>query len=133
MNAELAMAKEIAAQAGQLLVQIRAEAGEIAPDDKAALKALRDKADREANDLITAQLVLADGDALLSAGEREVIAAQMTELQALLDGADAEVIRQQTERLGRHSEAFATRRMDRSIREALAGVSLDALDDEVTQ
>lgn len=66
MNAELVMAKEIAAQAGQLLVQIRAEAGEIAPDDKAALKALRDKADREANDLITAQLVLADGDALLS-------------------------------------------------------------------
>ena len=30
------------------------------------------------------------------------------------------------------SEAFAARRMDRSIRDALSGVSLDELDDEVT-
>jgi molecular chaperone HscA len=75
----------------------------------------------------------ADGDALLSAEEREVLAAQMTGLQVLLEGADADAIRVQTERLGRQSEAFATRRMDRSIREALAGVSLDALDSEVKQ
>ncbi len=72
-----------------------------------------------------------DGDALLNPQEHEVIATQMTELQTLLDGADADAIRVQTERLGRHSEAFATRRMDRSIREALAGVALDTLDDEV--
>jgi molecular chaperone HscA len=74
-----------------------------------------------------------DGEALLNTGEREVIVAQMTSLQALLDGADADAIRAQTERLGRQSEAFATRRMDRSIREALAGVSLDALDGEARQ
>ncbi len=74
-----------------------------------------------------------DGAALLSAEERESITAQMTALQALLDSSDADVIRAQTERLGRQSEAFATRRMDRSIREALAGVSLDALDNEVSQ
>ncbi len=60
------MARDIAARAGQLLVRIREEAGPIAPDDKAALKALRDKADSESNDLITAALTLADGDALLS-------------------------------------------------------------------
>jgi len=75
----------------------------------------------------------ADGDALLNVEERGVIAAQMTGLQALLDGTDADAIRLQTERLGRQSETFATRRMDRSIREALAGVALDALDDEVMQ
>jgi molecular chaperone HscA len=73
-----------------------------------------------------------DGAALLSAEERESITAQMTALQALLDSADADAIRTQTERLGRQSEAFATRRMDRSIRDALAGVSLDALDNEVS-
>ena len=64
MDSELRMARDIAAAAGQLLVAIRAEAGDIAPDDKPALKALRDKADGEANDLITAQLQLAPGDAL---------------------------------------------------------------------
>lgn len=75
----------------------------------------------------------ADGEALLSAEEREVITGKMTELQALVEGQDADAIHTQTERLGRLSEAFASRRMDKSIREALAGVSLDSLDDEVTQ
>ena len=60
------MAKSVAADAGQLLVRIRAEAGDIPADDKAALKALRDRADAESNELITAQLTLAEGDALLT-------------------------------------------------------------------
>ncbi len=73
-----------------------------------------------------------DGDALLNLEESEVIGAQMTALQALLDGTDANAIRVQTERLGRQSEAFATRRMDRSIYQALAGVALDTLDEKVS-
>lgn len=74
-----------------------------------------------------------DGDALLNVQERDAITAQMADLQALLDGTDADAIHILTEQLGRQSEAFATRRMDKSIRQALAGVSLDSLDDEVTQ
>jgi molecular chaperone HscA len=74
-----------------------------------------------------------DGDTLLNAEEREAIFAQMEELQTLIDGVDADAIRAMTETLGRQSEAFATRRMDKSIREALSGVSLDALDGEATQ
>ena len=34
---------------------------------------------------------------------------------------------------GAAQRGFAARRMDKSIREALAGVSLDALDDEVSE
>lgn len=75
----------------------------------------------------------ADGDALLEDEEREVITAQMAALQVLVEGQDADALHTQTERLGRMSEAFAARRMDKSIREALAGVSLDSLDDEVKQ
>jgi len=71
-----------------------------------------------------------DGEALLDVGEREVIDMGMAELQALIEGGDAESIRRKTDALGRLSEAFATRRMDKSIRQALAGVSLDQLDDE---
>jgi molecular chaperone HscA len=75
----------------------------------------------------------ADGETLLDAREREAMESQMAELQELVEGQDAGAIHAQTERLGRLSEAFASRRMDKSIREALAGVSLDALDDEVTR
>jgi molecular chaperone HscA len=75
----------------------------------------------------------ADGEALLNEDERELIDANMAVLQALLNGQDADAIRAQTEELGRLSEAFASRRMDQSIRAALAGVSLDSLDDEAMQ
>lgn len=73
----------------------------------------------------------ADGEALLSEEEHASITVPMTELQALLEGQDTDAIRTLTERLGRQSETFANLRMDKSIREALAGMSLDALDDEV--
>ncbi len=75
----------------------------------------------------------ADGEALLDAGERQVIDAEMAALQALIEEEDADQIRAKTDALGRLSEAFATRRMDRSIREALSGVSLDELDGETAQ
>ena len=72
----------------------------------------------------------ADGG-LLEAPERAELDQQMEALLQALGGDDAEHIRQQTEVLGRASEAFAARRMDKSIREALAGKSLDSLDEEV--
>ena len=50
-----------------------------------------------------------------------------------IEGEDGGSLKSETEALGRASEFFATRRMDRSIRQALAGVSLDALDDEVSK
>ena len=75
----------------------------------------------------------ADGDALLEAAERAALEGKMTDLQALLEGDDMNAIRRLTEALGRDSESFAARRMDRSIREALAGKSLASLDDEVTE
>jgi molecular chaperone HscA len=74
-----------------------------------------------------------DGDALLEDEEREVIRARMEQLDALMKAGDAEAIRRETDALGRLSEAFATRRMDKSIKEALAGVSLDELDDEAAR
>jgi molecular chaperone HscA len=74
----------------------------------------------------------ADGEALLSADEHEAITTQMTKLQTLLEGEDEAAIRALTEQLGHQSEAFATRRMDKSIRAALAGVSLDSLDEGTT-
>lgn len=75
----------------------------------------------------------ADGQALLDDQELEALTGQMAELQATLEAEDIAVIKALTDRLGRQSEAFAARRMDKSIREALAGKSLDALDNEVME
>ena len=74
-----------------------------------------------------------DGDALLDDEERAAINAGMTELRALIESDEADSIRRKTDALGRLSETFATRRMDQSIRQALAGVSLDELEDDAGQ
>ncbi len=73
--------------------------------------------------------IAADGDALLSAPERDNLEQQMAQLQHEMEGDDVPRIRVLTEQLGRDTEAFAARRMDRSIQEALAGKSLDSLDE----
>jgi molecular chaperone HscA len=75
----------------------------------------------------------ADGDQLLAPEECSDLHQRMRELRAAIEGEDAAALKSQTDALGRASEVFATRRMDRSIRQALAGVSLDALDKEVSE
>ncbi|MFT4518295.1 MAG: molecular chaperone HscA [Halioglobus sp.] len=77
--------------------------------------------------------LLADGEALLEPAEQDAIASKMGQLQALLESDDVDAIRQNTDALGRESEAFASKRMDKSIREALAGRSLDSLTNEVME
>ena len=71
----------------------------------------------------------ADGDALLTPVECAELHAQMKRLQETLDDGELSALRLQTEQVGRASEAFAARRMDNSIHRALAGVSLEALED----
>jgi molecular chaperone HscA len=75
--------------------------------------------------------IAADASTLLSQEECLALHQLMDELREVLTGDDIAPIRQLTEKLGRASETFAARRMDRSIRDALAGVSLDDLDEEV--
>lgn len=71
-----------------------------------------------------------DGE-LLDPGERGALEAAVTALEEMLSSDDAEAIRGATEQTGRASELFAARRMDRSIQQALAGVSLDSLEQDV--
>ncbi|MEH6568593.1 MAG: Fe-S protein assembly chaperone HscA [Halioglobus sp.] len=73
----------------------------------------------------------ADGDALLDASEREHLLGLIDDLSGLLLANDLDALRNAADHLGRASEAFAGRRMDQSIKQALSGVALDALDDEV--
>ena len=70
-----------------------------------------------------------DGD-LLDSGEAQTLQEEMARLERVLQQTDAEAIRERTEKLGRASETFAARRMDRSIQSALRGISVGQLDAE---
>ena len=69
----------------------------------------------------------ADAD-LLTATELDELVAEQQRLRAAMGTDDVDAIRAQTQQLGEASLAFAERRMDRSIKSALSGVAIDALD-----
>ena len=73
---------------------------------------------------------LAQDQDLLSETELADLEGEIAALETALDTDDPDQIRDATERLGRASELFAARRMDRSIQVALQGVALTDLETE---
>ncbi|PSV48863.1 Fe-S protein assembly chaperone HscA [Photobacterium indicum] len=96
-----------------------------AQDDKDArtLAEQQVEADRVLEGLITALAI--DGDTLLSKEERETLEGVMMELVQLRQGNDYRAIEQGIKKTDKASQEFASRRMDQSIRQALAGQSID--------
>ena len=70
-----------------------------------------------------------DGERLLDAEERMVIDLQMQELAELMKGNDGYAIEQQTKRLSQVTDAFAARRMDQTVKAALAGRNLNEIEE----
>jgi molecular chaperone HscA len=83
----------------------------------------RMEADRVLEGLISA--LAQDGDTLLSPMERKELETVMLELVALRQGEDARAIEDSIKKTDKASQEFASRRMDQSIRHALAGQSID--------
>lgn len=100
-----------------------------AGDDKAA-RALREQ-QVDAQRLIEAVegALATDGERLLSAEEREAIVAQTNELRELMQGIDGAAIEQQTKRLSQVTDAFAARRLDSTVKAALAGRNLNEIEE----
>lgn len=99
-----------------------------AEDDKQqrALRELQVEAQQLIESLKTA--LLADGEALLSVEEHDLLNAALAKLEQLLGGScDVAELRQGVELVSQASEEFAARRMNASIRKALAGQNLDDL------
>jgi len=97
-----------------------------AQDDKQA-RALRE-AQVEAERLLEAIAAALDKDgALLDEAELTALQQPMELLRVLAAGNDARAITHGIESLNRASETFAARRMDASVRKALAGHTLDEL------
>ncbi|WP_445940680.1 Fe-S protein assembly chaperone HscA [Pseudomonas sp.] len=73
--------------------------------------------------------LLVDGERLLEADERLAIDAQIEQLRDLMAGSDGLAIEQQTKRLTQVTDAFAARRLDATVKAALAGRSLDEIEE----
>src|SRR3989338_5883702 len=73
--------------------------------------------------------LLADSERLLDADERLAIDAQIEQLRDLMAGNDGLAIEQQTKRLTQVTDAFAARRLDATVKAALAGRSLDEIEE----
>ncbi|NOI76537.1 Fe-S protein assembly chaperone HscA [Vibrio coralliilyticus] len=88
-----------------------------------ALAEQRVEADRVIEGLLAA--MQADGDDLLSEAEREVLIKSIESLIELRNGDSADAIEQGIKDTDKASQDFASRRMDKSIRAALSGQSVD--------
>jgi len=70
-----------------------------------------------------------DGERLLDQEEREAIESQVRELRELLDSQDGLAIERQVKRLSQITDAFAARRLDSTVKAALAGRRLNDIED----
>ena len=100
-----------------------------ARDDMQA-RALREQqveADRMIEDLLAA--IYKDGDALLDEEERRCLKVAIQELRELRESTkEHRALARQIESVAKVSEEFAARRMDASIKTALAGQTLDEIE-----
>jgi molecular chaperone HscA len=91
------------------------------------LRALREEQVEAQRILLATQSALdVDGD-LLSDAERANLTALMAMLQRQMQGDDHDAIKVAIDALAAGTEEFAARRMDRSVRTALAGRKLDEI------
>ena len=90
-------------------------------------RALREEqVEAERTILATESALAADAD-LLTDAERLAIAGQLQALRDIMQGSDHQAIRAAIETLSHGTEEFAARRMDRSVKSALAGKAVDEI------
>lgn len=100
-----------------------------AGEDK-AIRALREQ-QVDAQRLLEAvgAALAVDGERLLDEEERSAIAVQVQALRELLDSQDGIAIERQIKRLSQITDAFAARRLDSTVKAALAGRQLNDIEE----
>ena len=110
----------------QILSMLQSSFGAAETDKQARALA---EAKVDASSLILAiEAALLQDSHLLNATELKTIQTQLADFKKLLQSEDAHAIHQATEVLNVATEAFAAKRMDASVSQALAGKSLENLD-----
>ncbi|MCQ3029116.1 Fe-S protein assembly chaperone HscA [Pseudomonas syringae] len=100
-----------------------------ASDDKVARVLREQQVDaRRLVEAVEAALEV-DGERLLDAEERMVIDLQLQGLRELMQGTDGPAIEQQTKLLSQVTDAFAARRMNMTVKAALAGRNLNDIEE----
>jgi molecular chaperone HscA len=99
-----------------------------ANDDKVARQLREHQVDAERLIEAVQGALEVDGERLLDAEERMVIRLQMDELRELMRSDDGPAIEQQTKRLSQVTDAFAARRLDSTVKAALAGRNLNEIE-----
>ena len=97
-----------------------------AADDMAARSLTEARVDADHVAMATEGALATDGD-LLAQDERAAVDAALAKVRAVRDGADASAIRGAVDALNRATAEFAARRMDRGVRRALTGRTIDTL------
>lgn len=95
--------------------------------DDMELRGLREQQVEAERVVEATERALAADAVLLNQSEREALDAAIDALRTAAQGQDARAIKIQLEAFNRASNEFASRRMDKSIREALAGHRIDDL------
>ena len=91
-----------------------------------ALRSLREhQVEAEGLALAIEAALAADGEALLTAEEQSVIAMALEEMRRIASSGNLRELQCEIQHVSKLSESFATRRMDKSVREALAGHAVD--------
>ena len=101
-----------------------------AKDDMALRVLTEARVEAERVVLAVRSALVADGD-LLDADEREAIEAAVAAVVEAIAGDDRDAILERVAALDAATQDFAARRMDRGVRTALEGVSVDTLEDRV--
>jgi molecular chaperone HscA len=96
-----------------------------AADSDMKLRALREEQVEAERIILATQSALDADGGLLSAGERDEVIVLLDAVRQQAHGEDAAVIKAAVDALANGTEEFAARRMDRSVRIALAGKRLD--------
>ena len=99
---------------------------EHAADDMTARALAEARVDADHVAMATDAALASDGD-LLSPEERAEVDAALARVRGVRGGDDAAAVRAAVEHLNRATAAFAARRMDRGVRQALAGRAVDTL------
>ena len=102
--------KQLEKQTGVLLVNRGSRFQSFTPEGERMLEAVN-------------AALLVDGD-LLSKDERDAINADLAQLKSTVAGSDHRAIKTALEHINHATEVFAAQRMDRSVKQALAGKNI---------
>jgi|TARA_B110000483_G_scaffold235191_1_gene306352 molecular chaperone HscA len=124
MRAEVEVKPSYGLQENEIANMLK-DSFENATDDVAARSLREHQVEAEGLAFAIEAALAADGKALLSEEEQELIGAAINELRSIATSGKLRELQCEIQHVSKLSESFATRRMDKSVREALAGHAVD--------